>query len=508
MSEDFFQRYDGASAPSADAHGAPRAIIDIGSNSIRLVVWRDGSRVPAVMFNEKRMAGLGAALAQDNRLSEEAMDVAQETLARFLEVARQIGVGSLRAVATAAVRDASNGEELVERIQRCSGLSIDVLTGDEEAAASAYGVIAGIPGADGIVGDLGGGSLELIRVSNGRIGSRISLPIGSLRLAELRARGSRSLDRLLHRLLEDQQWISQGQGKPFYAVGGSWRALAQVHMDLCEHPLPMIHQYRFPAQAMSPLVRALAQISTKRLKKVAGLSSSRIPTLSGAAALLSAVLRRLGSSEVVISGWGLREGLLYQNMTPEQRARDPLIDAARAEGEREGRFPGQGDRLHQWIAPLFADEGPEVERLRHAACLLADVAWRAHPDFRPDRGLEFALHGNWVGIDGFGRAMLGAALFANFGGAANHPARGLLGGLADDASLDRARQWGLAMRLALRISGGAAQVLNGIGLSRSGDMLIMSLPAERRALYGEAVSRRHKALASALGLSPRLTIIG
>src|SRR3546814_135237 len=183
---------------------------------------------------------------------------------------------------------------------------------------------------------------------------------------------------------------------------------SDLHMDVTDHPLPMVHQYPLPRQALPQLVRSLAQMGTKRLKQVANLSGSRIQTLPGAAALLSATVRKLGASQVVISAWGLREGLLYQRLDPDVQALDPLIEAARAEGDREGRFQGQGEELHQWIAPLFTDEPPELARLRHAACLLADVAWRAPPDFRPARGVGFDLQGNWVGLPGFGGARLGA----------------------------------------------------------------------------------------------------
>lgn len=487
-----------------DAVSGPQAIIDIGSNSIRLVVWQDGGRVPPVMFNEKLMAGLGRGLAVGGRLDDAAMAAGEQALARFVDLARNIGAGHIRAVATAAVRQASNGKAFVRRVHDRTGLQIEVLSGDAEAAASASGVIAGIPGADGIVGDLGGGSLELVRVAGGRVLERISLPFGSLGITGIRARGPHALERVLARALDGQAWLARGRGKPFYAVGGSWRALAQVHMDLTGHPLPMVHQYTLPRLALPHLVRSLAQTGTKRLKQVPNLSGSRIQTLPGAAALLSATVKKLASSEVVISAWGLREGLLYQKLSPAVQELDPLIEAARAEGDREGRFPGQGEDLHRWLAPVFADDGPAMARLRHTACLLADVAWRAHPDFRPERGLEFALHGNWVGIDGFGRAMLGAALFANFGGPVEHDSTSLLGRLADPVSLHRARCWGLAMRLGLRIVGGPAHELLDIGLLREGEVLVMRLPETKRALYGDAIARRHKALANAMGLEPKL----
>lgn len=491
---------------ASDPASAPRAIIDIGSNSIRLVVWRDGGRVPPVMFNEKLMAGLGRGLADSGSLDKEAMAAAERSLARFADLTRSMGVAALRTVATAAVRRAKNGQAFVKRVHSDTGLSIEVLSGEAEATASAAGVIAAIPAADGIVGDLGGGSLELVRIRDGRVGPGISLPFGSLGISAIRGKGPHALDRLLTRALKGAGWLAEGKALPFYAVGGSWRALAQVHMDMTGHPLPMVHQYVLPRGALAPLVRSLAQTDAKRLKQVPNLSTSRIQTLPGAAALLSATVRRLGSSEVVISAWGLREGLLYQQLDPAVQALDPLIEAVRQEGDREARFAGQGEDLHSWLSQLFDQDPPHMARLRHAACLLADVGWRAHPDFRPDRGLEFALHGNWVGIDGFGRAVVGAALFANFGGTAEHPAMTTLARLADPASLQRARTWGLAMRLGLRMVGGLPHELLNIGLKRVGGALVMRLPAGRQALYGDAIGRRHRTLAAALGLEAVLEL--
>lgn len=489
-----------------DAASTPHAIIDIGSNSIRLVVWQDGGRTPAVMFNEKLMAGLGRGLAEYGRLDDAAMDAAEQALARFAMLAANMGAINVRAVATAAVRLASNGRAFVDRIKANIDLGIEVLGGDEEAAASASGVIAAIPGADGIVGDLGGGSLELVRVADGRVHERISLPFGSLGVGRIRAKGPHALERVLTKALKHESWIAKGRSKPFYAVGGSWRALAQVHMHLVDHPLPTVHQYELPRLALQPLVRSLAQMSAKRLKMVPNLSASRIQMLPGAAALLSATVGKLGSSRVVASAWGLREGLLYQQLPSAVQALDPLIEACREEGDREGRFVGQGEILNRWIAPVFDDDPPMMARIRHAACLLADVAWRAHPDFRPERGLEFALHGNWVGIDAYGRALMGSALFANFGGPADHASHDFLGRLADPDALHRARCWGLAMRFGLRLSGGPADQLQDIALRRDGRQLVLGLPACKKSLYGDAVIRRHKGLAAALGLEPLLKV--
>ncbi len=485
-----------------------RAIVDIGSNSIRLVVYEGDGRAPQALLNEKVLVGLGRGVAHGGRLDDADVERAVAALRRFTLLIEDIGVDTVDAVATAAVRDAENGSSFMDRVRGETGLSIRLLSGEEEARASALGVIAAIPGARGVMGDLGGGSLELVRVANGVVHQRLSLPLGALRLAALPDRGSTALTRRLAAALAEAGWDDIGQNEPFYMVGGSWRALAILDMHLTRHPLPMVHQYSMPPEEAGRLVRAVSQMSAKRLKAIPGLSASRVPTLPDAASLLTAVVRCVKPSVMIASAHGLREGLLYDALPPAMKPVDPLIAAARAEGARQGRFPEHGDLLDAWMGPLFEEDAPDARRLRHAACLLADVSWRAHPDYRAERGLDIALHGNWVGIDGRGRALLGAALYANFGGEEADRRLAFLDRLADPGAMARARQWGLAMRLGQRLSGGTVRGLLPGGLHADQGRLCLRLPSDQAALYGEAVIRRHKALAAMLGLTPELLVDG
>lgn len=504
-------RVDPGLAPQV-GHLAPRiAIIDIGSNSIRLVVYQGLSRTPAILFNEKVMAGLGRGVANGGLLTDESMAVALTALRRFSLLCQSMGVDSLRAVATAAVRDAANGPAFIAAIRAEAGLDVEVIDGETEARGAAMGVIAGIPEADGIVGDLGGGSLELVRIGGGEAHERVSLPLGALRLDALRKKSRRALSAEIDEALDRVGWAALGRGKPFYAVGGSWRALAQLHMHLTDWPLPVIHQYSLPADAPDRLVRTLARISLKSLKDVPAISTARVPQLPGAAALLRDVTRRLGSSAIVTSAYGLREGLLYQALSPGARALDPLLTAARDTAERMGRFSDGtdaevGEALLGFTDPLFAAEAPLLRRIRHAACYLADTAWRAHPDMRAEHGLDTALHGTWVGIDAEGRAMLAAALWVVNGGSWPPPAAARLDELAAPDRLEIARRWGLALRLGQRLGGGAAAPLAQVRLSREPGVLALSLAPGVAALYGEPVERRHRYLAQAFQLEPVLRL--
>ncbi|MEP7008290.1 MAG: Ppx/GppA family phosphatase [Sphingomonas bacterium] len=486
--------------PKPDPVAEPRTgIIDIGSNSIRLVVYQGPERLPAVLFNEKVMAGLGRGLAETGAISESALELAGEALARFAAVANEMEVTRLRTVATAAVREANNGHQLLETV-RSLGLQVELLSGEQEATAAGLGVLSAIPDADGIVGDLGGGSLELVRVSGGKVRERVSFPLGVLRIGAIRAKGQGALERLVFKALKEAEWYGKGRGLPLYLVGGSWRGLARLDMHLNSYPLPVIHQYSMAPAAIARMGRTISHVPKSWLRAIPGLSSGRASTLGDAAALLAVLLKHLGTETTIVSAFGLREGLLFEDLNEELRAEDPLIVAARDEGQRHGRFAEHGDLLDRWIAPLFTGDTPAHARLRLMACLLADVGWRANPEFRAERGVEIALHGNWVAIDAHGRAVVAQALFTSLGGGTTIPAP--LDTLASPAELKRATSWGLAMRLGQRLSGGLAGPLQRSQLSDDGEVVTLHVSPNDLALYGDAVERRHAALALALGREP------
>ncbi len=485
--------------PATVAHSA---IIDIGSNSIRLVVYGGPDRIPATLFNEKILAGLGRSLAATGTIDADAMAVAGTALRRFAWLTQEMKVDVVRTVATAAVRDAANGHELLE-LARSLGLSVELLSGEEEAQAAGNGVLSAIPDADGIVGDLGGGSLELVRVKGGKPGERVSFPLGVLRIAAIRDRRPGELDRVVQRLVADAGWVGRGRGLPFYLVGGSWRALARLDMHLTGYPLPIAHGYAMGLDRIAELHRIIAALPRSDLKAVPNLSGGRVPTLDNATALLAAMARQLGCASTMISAYGLREGLLYAALPASIRAQDPLLVAALDEGARQGRFAEHGDLLHKWIAPLFPHDEPAMIRLRHAACLLADVGWHANPEFRAERGVEIALHGNWVAIDAAGRAIVAQTLYSCLGGGGDTPPPPL-DRLAPAPALAAAHRWGLAMRLGQRLSGGVAAPLQRTDLRRGRGRVELTVPVRDTALYGEAVQKRHKALATALGMEATL----
>lgn len=479
------------------------AVIDIGSNSVRIVVYEGPARAPAVIFNEKVPAGLGRGLAIDGRIAPE--DAARGLLAlrRYTLLARQMGVSDLQCVATAAVRDAANGADFIAGAA-AAGLDIRLLSGLEEAETAGYGVLSAIPDAHGIAVDLGGGSLELAEVSGGEVGRCASFPLGVLRLPALRKNGQQGFERAVRKMLNAAGWPGDLAGRPLYLVGGSWRALSRLDLELTRDPLAVLDQHRLPRTALRRLLRATSRLSFEELRAIPGMASNRAATLPDAAALLAVLVGIIDTPEMTISSSGLREGLLYRALDARTRAQDPLIVGAAFEGRRLARFASHGHAMAEWIAPLFADESPADSRLRLAASLLSDVAWSANPDFRAERGAEIALHGNWRGIDIPGRILLARALHTGFGGAdGDFPA---MGTLVSAERLTRARQWGLAIRLAQRLSGGVEAPLRGSSLARAGGKLRLTLDAGWHDLAGESVDRRLRALAQVLDAKPDVVL--
>jgi exopolyphosphatase/guanosine-5'-triphosphate,3'-diphosphate pyrophosphatase len=445
------------------------------------------------------LAGLGSGLDRSGTLPEEAREKTLAALRRFRLLLDHMKVKRTQVVATAAVRDARDGAEFVEEVERI-GLECEVLTAEEEALLAGQGVLSGIPDGDGLVGDLGGGSLELVDIAEGKATDGISLPLGVLRL-DPSPSGEREARKALKAALKKSPLREQARGRTFYMVGGSWRALARIDMLATDFPLPITHQYKMkPVRAKE--LRKLVRVLDPRLTSAA--APPRLATSPVAAMILEILVDELEPSQLVVSTYGIREGLLYSKLKPSVRRADPLIEEARDAGGGEHRFGEHGDLLDAWIAPLFDDE-PAMRRLRLASCLLADVAWQSNPGFRADRGIEMALHGNWVAVTPPGRVIMAQALSANFGRDRLPDVRVIQ--LCKEEQLRRAHCWGLAMRLGQRLSGGVSSVLKRTSLSEVNGAVQLTVRRSEEALIGDQVERRLIRLAEALGREPVIATV-
>ena len=472
----------------------PVGIIDIGSNSVRFVAYGGAARVPSTLFNEKIMAALGRGVAKNGLLEEQGVDKTLEALARFRALAREMRLKKLHTVATAAVRDASNGKAFLKQVAGL-GLKPRLLSGTEEAELSGLGVISAIPDAKGVVADLGGGSLELIGVARGAAGAGISLPLGVLRVGADPRR--EEISSAIKAGVNKSRLKDAAKNSGLYLVGGSFRALALLDMKTQGHPLPIVHHHRINPARLADLKAILATLDVEELKRLTGISLARLPTLPAAVTILEAMIETLGPRRVIVSAFGLREGLLYGDLDEATKDEDPLLAAALEIGDRLGRFGDHGAALDQWMDPLFPDDSKELKRYRLAACLLGDIAWNAHPDYRAERAVDLAVHGNWVGIDANGRAVLGRALCSAFSGDSGFsPEMLTLLRPGEDA---RASAWGRAIRLAQRLGGGTEVLLRKTRIGLEPGRVLLSIPAKHHQLYADSVDRRLHQLARALG---------
>lgn len=467
---------------------SPRAVIDIGSNAIRLVVYGGPVRAPMPIYNEKARVALGETVSKSGSIDAASMAEAVVALRRFATLADAMGVKQLRAVATAATRSARNGADLIAQATEV-GLNVELLSGDAEAQAAAMGILCDAPWADGYVADLGGGSMELARVADGQAHAICSLPMGTIPLAARKTLSVKALAREIADAIEG----SLETGLPLYLVGGAWRALGQLHIHLSGHPLHVLSNHAIAAGELAGLRDAAIPDAARRHAEAGTIPTARAPFLSVALTAAEALARLLRPSHCVVSAHGLREGLLYDAMPQAVRADDPLIAAARFEGVRLSRFAYHGDRIADWIAPLFADDAPYAARLRHVACLLADCAWNGHPEYRAELAAELALEGNWPGVDATDRAVIAAALFATYGG--KRPLPALLTDLAPVELINRARLWGMAIRLAQRIDGGTGAGLEGVQLVLRKGSPELDISPSFEAFDSPTVRRRLKQLA-------------
>ena len=474
-----------------------QAVIDIGSNTIRLVVYAGWPRAPLPIYNEKSRVKLGACLAGNGEIDKATMKKALAALARFETLARTMQVNSLRVVATAATREAKNGHELVEKAAAL-GINVEVLDGDAEATAAGYGVLSDNPLANGYVGDLGGGSLELIRISDGKLGARVSLPLGTLRHDILTGKSPKQITQMLRNDIAKtmgKRAFPMETGLPFYMIGGSWRSFARLHMHATGYPLTILSNYEMPPETpetLAPLVQDRDALMQSNV-----VAAGRIAELPGAAALLGGIVGLLKPRKLVTSIYGLREGLLYEQLKPAERKQDPLIASARFEGERLGRFPFHGDALADWIAPVFAGQSAHDARLCRAACLLSDSVWNVNPEYRADHALGLALDGSWPGVSASDRAVIAAALWTVHAGKRTLPE--MLPALAKPGALAQAVIWGLAIRLAHRLDGGTGGALADSRIDGDGAMLKLHLRGSAIRLQSNSVLRRLQALGEALG---------
>ncbi|HEX7886401.1 MAG TPA: Ppx/GppA phosphatase family protein [Phenylobacterium sp.] len=485
------------------AEGRQAAVIDVGSNSVRLVIYRVDGRALWTIYNEKVIAGLGKDLTTTRRLSPEGIEAAIGALRRFRAVLDGWRAEEVTACATAAVREAADGKAFLKRVLDETGLQVRVLSGEEEARYAALGVICGQPDAEGVVGDLGGSSLELVRLNGFSNIEGITLPLGPFALGAPKSLNPERTRRLIDDHLAP---LAMRYASPvFHAVGGAWRNLALLHMQLAKYPLHVAHQYEIGRSEALDLARFVQHQSRSSLEGIEGLSKKRFDTLPYAAVVLDRLTERLGIEKIVISAYGVREGLLLEAMPPEVRQLDPLVEGCEALAAHRGMAPGLGQALEAWIGPLF-EKLPPVFGVRDAvllaaACRLADVGAFLHPDHRADVAFEQVLRAPLAGMTHAERAFLASVTYARHSASPQPPDASGVGRVLTPDRRQRARALGAGIRLGCDLSARNPRLLEKSALTIRGDRLALTALRDwEDMLLGEQTTRRAQALAQALRL--------
>ena len=481
----------------------PVAVLDIGSNSVRLVVYERHARALTPLYNEKSACALGRGVGQTGRLADANVAQALNAIQRFALVARMMRVGKVYVLATSAVRDAANRQEFVDAVEALMETPVQVLSGEQEAHYAALGAVAGIPGFSGIVGDLGGGSLELSSITNGSDTNGESFEIGVIRLQD-DSNGSpaRAAAIVRERLLKSSQ-TSAGKGAAFAAIGGTWRSLAKLHQIVRGYPLHMVQHYAVPADDMIRFCNEI--VGAGSLKTYPGaehVSSSRRELVPFGAAVMAEVLKAGQFADVVFSALGVREGYLYGMLDKREQAIDPLIQGAEELSVLRSRSPSHASDLIEFTGQFLGvsnlAESAELRRLRVVACLLADIGWRAHPDYRGPQSVDAVAYSSLSGVDHAGRAFLAQVIAVRYDGLKSKAAAPLAG-LGTTELTARARLIGALFRVAYPMTAAMPGILPRIRFEVSGNALSLLLPADLAFLDGEHLQGRLEQFAGLAG---------
>lgn len=481
-------------------------VVDVGSNSVRLVVFDGAARSPAYFYNEKIMCALGAGLSETGHLNPEGRKRALSAIRRFTALAEGMGIRPLTAVATAAVREASDGDDFRAEVERETGLKLYVIDGEEEARLSAQGVLLGWPGSYGLVCDIGGSSMELADLADGIVGQCVTSPLGPLKLREIKG-GKKAIKAYIKEVVKDlHAKMKKETGMRLFLVGGSWRAIARVDMERRGYPMTVLHEYRMTARAVSSTKDYINGSDLNDLRGRCGISEERMSLVPLATLVLNEVIRTFKPKDIAVSSYGIREGMLYEQMPQSLREQDPLIEACRFAEAKDARLPGFGPLLYDFVLPLFPRVDWQKKRIIHAACLLHDVSWRAHPDYRAELCFDNSTRANLGGLKHSERVFLGLALFHRYSNKREGSRYEAIFSLLDEKQIKEAEVLGRAMRLGAMLWLGATQKPGSLKFQPQKKTLEIRLHPRAEPLFGEVCAARFQSLANALGADSKVTI--
>ncbi len=490
--------------PDTEERLCRTGIIDVGSNSVRLVVFDGAARAPAYFFNEKVSCGLGESLRRSGQLHPQGRERALRAIRRFSQLADGMQLSSLTAVATAAVREAFDGPGFCAEVKSLTGIDIHIASGEEEARLSAQGVFFGCPDADGIVCDFGGSSTELVEVSNRTVGRALTEKLGHLSLG---MNGSTKTQRgLVRNSIARTRKLLDGDYACLFLVGGSWRVLGRLDMERNRYPLKVIENYQMTCESALSTVAWARHVGADRLRKKGLVSEERQHGINAAGLVLTELVAHYKPDLIQLSGYGLREGILYDRMPVPLRRLDPLLEACFHSEKSSARLPGFGSKLYEFVRPLFKFRDEAFHRLAYAACLLHDVTWRAHPDYRAEISFDNATRANLGGITHAARIFIALALFHRYRNSRGKPPA-VYAELLNARDAEQAEILGKAMRFGAMFSATSVDRIGRLKFRSKKHVLTLILPESFQDIFGEVVEMRFHSLATAMDCEPEVEIV-
>ncbi len=486
----------------------PIAIIDIGSNSVRLVVYDNISRHPSIIFNEKVACGLGRGLQKNGKLGKDEMRRALAALKRYSAIVKNLKCVEIFGIATAASREASNGPDFIKKAEKICQCDISVISGEEEAQLAATGIVSGFYKVDGIVGDMGGGSLELLDINNNKISGGNTLKLGGLSLIDTSGGDLEKAAEIARKALDTLDWLTIGQDRPFYAVGGTWRAFARMYMGQIDYPFHILHGYSISGDEALKFAHLMDHVTPEKMEEFKLFSKPRRETIPYGALVLAEFIKKVQPSKIYFSSYGVREGAIYRLLDKKERKKDPLLAACRNMASRNARCILQTSELFDWTSQIFTQPGPKENeknrRLRHAACLLSDIGWRAHPDFRATQSMDIIAHSDLTGISHRGRAFLALAVFYRYSSPGKKPPSKKLTKLLPKKDFKHARILGASLRVINKIAIATPGITEATRINYQNDKLVLNLPKEYAVLDGEMLEKRLRQLAELMDMDYKI----
>jgi len=489
------------------------AVLDIGSNSVRLVIYELFGAHFTPVYNEKILAGLGRDLSRTGKLSESGKVMALEALKRFKLI---VGAQRLEAVligATAALRVASDAAKFIMDVKAETGFAINPVSGEEEARLTAMGLISAQPRAEGVAADLGGASLELIQLHKGNAEKGLSLPLGPFEVIGKDLSGFSDYDNAVFSdkvsKALDKASLHRFEGQTLYLIGGAWRNLASIHQEKSNYPMRVLQSYELSCVDAMNIAQWAYGEGRETVLNWPGMRSRRAETLPYSGYLLGQLIQRTHPKNIVISQTGLREGLVYDSLSDTLKSRDSLFDGCRdlARGNLQAVHFGKPlyrslEKSAKSFPTSFAIDNEN--RLRKAACFLAGYGKGLHPDYRAGLVFDNVLYAPLPALTHKERVYLALILFSSYTGRAFPEHRQDIIDLLSEAEQKAARIYGTAMRVGIVTTGRSVDLLASIDLELIGEHLSLTVPSEFSALYSSRVKHRLKKLAQIGGFTLKL----